>query len=196
MIAPPTLPVRSISSTRWPNFSGFSSAASTTAFIFSTVRPDTPAKAPILSRVWPSLKETFLDWISYPPRAVKCFPGAAPPCSFCLSLAASFSFGSSALLMLSISEGRKSLRIAFSSFSPRTISSPEVATPVGRPEIRESFPNKPEKGQTRDKGTLGKVSLGSTGKTRAYVGGLLRQMLPPLLPRGKPGSPMESRKAG
>lgn len=47
-------------------------------------------------------------------------------------------------------------------------------------ETSESFAYKPEKGQTRDKGTLGKVSLGSTGQTRAYVGGLLRQMLPPL----------------
>jgi len=69
----------------------------------------------------------------------------------CRALAASFCLGSNARRILSISDGRKSLRIAFSSFSPRTIPSPEVATPVGRPEIKESFLNKPEKGQTRDK---------------------------------------------
>ena len=48
--------------------------------IFSSVRPDTPASAPILSRVFPrSLVESF-------PECLR--PGAVPPCSRCRFFAA------------------------------------------------------------------------------------------------------------
>jgi len=72
-----------------------------------------PLKAPILSRVRPSLRETF-------PECLR--PGAVPPWCFWRSLAAVFSKGSMARRMASISEGKKSLRKAFSANSPLTTS--------------------------------------------------------------------------
>src|SRR4051812_45305509 len=43
-----TFPVRSISATNLPKRSGSASAASTIAAIFSTWRPETPAKLPVV----------------------------------------------------------------------------------------------------------------------------------------------------
>ena len=62
---------------------GFRSAASTMACIFARLRPEIPAKAPILSRVRPSLGETFPECLRR--------PGAVLPCCRWRSFAAALS---------------------------------------------------------------------------------------------------------